>query len=77
MSIQRAVLNTFAGVLAEENIWAHAKALVAAIENTNPEMSGSEKRAAVYQDLLLIAEDIAKPILHLLIEMSVIYLKGL
>ena len=77
MSIERQAINAVAGVLLSNQTWVHAKALVAAIENTDPTLTGPQKKEAVLNDLKLIGIDVGTSLLNLAIELAVVYLKSL
>ena len=75
MSIQKAALNSLASVLLSNDVWVHAKALVAAIENTDPTLTGAEKHKAVITELEAIGGDVGTTLLNLAVEMACVYLK--
>jgi hypothetical protein len=76
MSIQKQAINTVAAVLLTNDVWVHSKALVATIENTDPILTGPEKKAAVLSELKAIGLDVGTAILNLAIELAVAYIKG-
>lgn len=74
MSIEKLAINSLANVLYSDKFWVDTKALCAAINNTNPELTGSQKRVVVFEDLKKLGIDVIDPLINLAIELAVVYL---
>jgi len=74
MKLSPLLISTAAKILLESRLWNNAKTFVkeAAMDSN---LTGSEKRARVKQNILLVLGDIGDVIIHLAIELAVLYLK--
>lgn len=75
MNVTTMVINTAAKLLLDSRLWIDAKMFVTESQ-MDSNLTGSEKRSRVKQNLLLVLGDIGDVLLNLSIEMAVYWLKS-
>lgn len=69
------IINTAAKLLLDSRLWTDAKTFVQEAQ-MDSNLTGSEKRSRVKQNILLVLGDIGDVLIHLAIELAVYYLKA-
>ena len=69
------IINTAAKLLLDSRLWTDAKTFVKEAQ-MDSNLTGSEKRSRVKQNILLVLGDIGDVLIHLAIELAVYYLKA-
>jgi len=76
MNVKNIVISNFSALILGGKLWTDARHLVSTI-NGNNKLSGTEKRAAVFKDLQILAGDATALILNVAIELATLWVKGL